>query len=565
MSPIDHSRFYRYDEFVGYLRGFANQYPRYATLETIGHSFEGRPIYVVVLTDIESGAAEDKPAFWIDGNIHATEVSASAVCLYMLEWLLTRAISDPDVAYCLASRTIYMCPRVNPDGAEWALADDPRFVRSSTRRYPFDEEPVRGLIEQDIDGNGRILQMRVRDDNGPWKEHPQDGRLLVRREPGDRGGRYYRVMTEGRLTNYDGSSLPIASSAQNLDLNRNFPAHWRQENEQEGAGPYPGSEPEARSLIEFICAHENICSGVSFHTFAGVLLRPSSQCPDDKMLPEDLWAYQKMGEKGAQLTGYPALSIHDDFAYYPGKTIGGSFDWLYEHRGAFFWVVEIWNANEAAGIGKHDWIHWFRDHPPEDDLKLLKWSDKELKGQAYHVWQPFDHPELGPVEIGGWDGFYAFRNPPPSRRLAEWARFPQWLLWQALLIPKLELREVEVKALSASVDKTAWRVRVTVQNSGWLPSYVTKMALRHNLLRGVLADLELPASATLLSPELRQQAGELEGWSNLHTAQSFWVGASASADRVRFEWIVEAPLATPIKVHVRHQRAGSLRTQIMLQ
>ena len=54
-----------------------------------------------------------------------------------------------------------MIPRLNPDGAELALADRPHFVRSSVRPYPrLDEQD--GLYEEDLDGDGRILMMRMR-------------------------------------------------------------------------------------------------------------------------------------------------------------------------------------------------------------------------------------------------------------------------------------------------------------------------------------------------------------------------------------------------------------------
>ncbi|MCX7669134.1 MAG: hypothetical protein N2439_03570, partial [Anaerolineae bacterium] len=85
----------------------------------------------------------------------------------------------------LDTRAFYICPRIRPDGAEWALAARPKFVRSVTRRYPYDEQPLAGLLAQDIDGDGRILQMRLPDPNGPWKKHPQEPRLLIRRDPTD--------------------------------------------------------------------------------------------------------------------------------------------------------------------------------------------------------------------------------------------------------------------------------------------------------------------------------------------------------------------------------------------
>ncbi len=75
--------------------------------------------------------------------------------------------------------------------------------------------------------------------------------------------------------------------------------------------------------------------------------------------------------------------------------IGGTFDWLYEHLGMYTWVVEIWSPMREAGIGKYPYIDWFRDHPPEDDLKLYEWSRDRLGGLAHVAWRPFDHPQLG--------------------------------------------------------------------------------------------------------------------------------------------------------------------------
>ncbi|WP_208821859.1 M14 family zinc carboxypeptidase [Tolypothrix sp. PCC 7910] len=51
-------------------------------------------------------------------NIHATELAPSIVYLYLLQTLVTAYGTQPDITRCLDSRTFYICPRVNPDGAE---------------------------------------------------------------------------------------------------------------------------------------------------------------------------------------------------------------------------------------------------------------------------------------------------------------------------------------------------------------------------------------------------------------------------------------------------------------
>jgi murein tripeptide amidase MpaA len=74
-------RFYRYADLTAILQGFAATHPHLFAVESIGKSHEGRDIWVVAATQAATGAAADKPAFWVDGNIHAAELTASTACL----------------------------------------------------------------------------------------------------------------------------------------------------------------------------------------------------------------------------------------------------------------------------------------------------------------------------------------------------------------------------------------------------------------------------------------------------------------------------------------------------
>jgi murein tripeptide amidase MpaA len=561
MPQVRFDTYYRYDELTRILHAFAEEYPQLVRIESVGKSYEGRDIWLLTLTNFATGPAEEKPALWVDGNIHASEVSPSAACLYLIHRLTREYGSHEKITRCLDTRAFYICPRVNPDGAEWALADKPKIIRSSTRPYPYDEDPIGGLVTEDIDGDGRMLMMRIPDPNGNWKKHPDEPRLMIRRDPDEVGGEYYRILPEGRFDEpFDPAILTIQPKKEGLDLNRNFPAHWRQEYEQDGAGPYPTSEPEVRAIVDFIAKHPNITGGVTFHTWSGVLLRPFSHQPDDAFPAEDLWTYQKIGAKGTEITGYPNISVYHDFKYHPKEYISGVFDdWMYDHMGVFAWTVEIWSPQRQAGITDYKFIDWFREHPVEDDLKLLKWSDEVLGGRGYVDWYPFEHPQLGRVELGGWDMLYAWRNPPPEFLEQEVALFPDWLVWHLLISPKLEIYEASVEPLGDAL----YKVRLVVQNTGWLPTYITKKALEKKLVRGVIAEIELPDGATLQLGKPREELGQLEGRAYKPSAVTFW-SADPTDDRAKVEWVVHAPQGGTVRLTARHERAGVVRVECPL-
>jgi len=559
--------FYKYDALTRLLFDYADAHPELVSVASIGKSFEGRDIWVATVTNSATGSHADKPAFWADGNIHAAELTASTTVLYYLHHLVTHYGQASElgrqVTTLLDTRTLYLCPRLNPDGAELALADRPRHIRSSTRRYPFEEEPVEGLTMEDVDGDGRLLTMRIPDPHGAYKKAAQDPRLMVAREPGEFGGEYYRLLPEGTLKNWDGLTVKVNKDIEGLDLNRNFPAFWRQEFEQLGAGPYPTSEPEVRAMVDFVMKHPNIGAAISYHTHSGVILRPMGTCSDDDMVPEDLWAYKRFSALGEKLTGYPAISIWHEFKYHPKETIGGTQDWLYEHLGALFWVVELWSPNKEAGIEGYKWIDWFREHPVEDDLKLLKWSDEQCGGQAHVDWKPFMHPQLGAVEIGGWDKMNYWRNPPPALREREAARFPAWMNQIALSLPKLELLRTEVRALGPET----WRIRMAVANSGWLPAYISQRALQRKVVRGVLFEIHLPpgdATIALVSGKERVEGPQLEGHAPKNSQIAFLPSREVTADRAVVEWVVRAPKGTRLALSARAERAGAVRTEVSL-
>jgi murein tripeptide amidase MpaA len=558
VTPVAYDHFYAYDELSELLRTWASETPKLCSVESIGTSYEGRDIWLVTVTNSETGGHADKPAFLVEANIHSMEWTGCSAALHLVHKLLSEHGSDELVTRALDTRTFYVVPRLNPDGAERGL-EEQRFIRSSVRPYPR-EEREDGLHVQDADGDGRVLDMRIEDPNGAWRQHPEEPMLLVRRDPVDDGdGPFYRLMPEGRIQNYDGATIKVPPPLEGLDLNRNFPAEWAPEHEQRGAGPYPTSEPEIRAYVQAVTERPNITGHVAYHTFSGVHLRPYSGRPDDDFPTQDLRAYKIIGEHGTELTGYPTASVFHDFKYDPKQTIkGGADDWLYEHLGVFSWTTEFWSPMRDAGLKDYHYIEWIREHPIEDDVTMMRWA-REHYPDAYVDWYEYDHPELGKVELGGWDMVNYWFNVPFDRLESEVAPHSDWAIFQALASPLLEVRSLDVERLG----ETSFLVRLVLQNSGFLPTSVSDKAVERKAVRGIEVELDLPDGARLIVGDAKTEVGQLKGRVDKRST-TWWANDEATSDLAKLEWVIEAPTGAEVGLTAGNLRAGTIRRRIEL-
>ena len=563
MDSISYDRYPRFDELTQWLEGFAAEHPDLVRFESIGTSYEGRDIWLLTLTNHTVGIANEKPAIWIDGNIHASEVTASMAIVHLIDHLTSSFGSDPDVTRALDTRSFYLAPRINPVGAELAVAELPSFVRGSVHPWPFTEQ-LAGLVDEDLDKDGRVLQMRVEDPNGTWKPYANDPRLLVARRPDEDGeGPYYRLLGEGVIHDYDGIRVPTAAFRAGIDPNRQFPYKW--ERRVEGpwdAGEYPGSEPEVAALLRAVTERKNICAYFAYHTFSGVHIRAYSDQPDESFAADDLWTYDVLGEIATELTGYPSISGYHDFRYHPKSVIKGvGTDWAFDHLGVYSWTTEFWNALSAAGLDDAHPLEWYRTHSLDEELQLLAWVDENVPG-GYVDWYEFEHPQLGRVELGGWHSELVFRNPPPHLLEAEIEPHSKLAVRIALSSPLLRHRDTLVERL----DDGTWRVRVVVENAGWMKTSVTQRAVDSSYVRPMVARISLPTDASLVTGSSRLDLGQLGGRALAQNAvRSFSTGSDGTDDRTVAEWIVRAPEGTQLGVEVAHDRAGTVRTTVSLE
>jgi hypothetical protein len=408
---------------------------------------------------------------------------------------------------------------------------------------------------EDVDGDGRILSMRIADPNGAWMPHADDARVMVPvpATGAPQGVATYRLVEEGIVAGYDGFTIPTPPAVESLDLNRNFPAGWG--TNVPGAGDHPLSEPEIDALVRAITARPNICGYNAFHTSGGVLLRPSSTQPDSAIEPMDIWVWNQLAEHGTALTGYPAHSVFADFTWDPRETMSGAADdWVYEHLGVFGWTTEFWDVVHAATGTKSSTHIWYTGPTADEALAVLRWCDQN-DPEAHVDWYPFAHPQLGAVELGGWNQISSWVNPPAHLLREEVAPHAEFAIHQALCSPRVEI----VHAICTRLGVDSWRVEAGIANTGWLATDVSAVARKRRLVRPGFVELTGDGVGVVGGPA-RQTFGHLDG----RAALRFRNWHDGTPDRALMSWVVSGAEGDTVTITATSDRAGSATVEVRL-
>ncbi len=552
-------RYYPYDLLTELLRGWVGAYPGLATLGSIGRSGEGREIWVVTLTNGATGPDHEKPAYYIDANIHAAEVTTSSVALATIHHLLTRYADDAEVRRLLDETAVYIIPRIAVDGSELFLTSTAN-MRSSPTIYPAGAD-YDGLELQDLDGDGLIGAMRVKDPAGPWKISERDSRIMLRRGANEFGGDYYFVHPEGLIRNWDGGKITVAPSTMGLDFNRNFPKDWKPEWAQVGAGPHPLSSPETQAVAAFLLGHRNIHGAQLHHTAAGLILRASALYGDDQIPPLDLRALKVIGAMGEASTGYRCDSPFHTNPYQPNKpSYGVSVDWLYDDLGIIAFMTELWGLAHHAGIASTNYLQLEEQRTEEDDLKILRMLDERAAGRGFTPWQPFEHPQLGPVEIGGWEIKFGLLNPPGPLLPDVIAGAVPFAVAAMGTAPQLRVIGSGAERLEAGV----YRVWADFGNDGFLPTSGSEMYKTPGKGQPIKATIALPEGARILpaTGKAEQELGHLAGRVSQHTSFAFSY-RYPNLSRGHVEWLVAAAAGAVFAIAIRTEKAGTRRVTVV--
>jgi hypothetical protein len=260
------------DEMMAVLDDMRAKFPQLITARTVAsdtiETWEGRKIYFVKISK-NPESDEDEPQVLYTSLHHAREPNGASQMLFFMWHLLENYAADAEVRYILDNSELYFIPCVNPDGYVYNETTDPQ------------------------------------------------------------GGGFWR---KNRRDNGDG--------AFGVDLNRNYGYFWGNDdngsspNPQSGTyrGPAAFSEPETRTLRDFVLAHDFVFAQ-NYHTYSNLLIYP--------------WAYNNaladpslaiFGKLFTRENHYKIGTAIETVGY---NVNGNSDDWMFAEGGASSFTPEV--------------------------------------------------------------------------------------------------------------------------------------------------------------------------------------------------------------------------------
>lgn len=131
-----------------WLNMISETYPDIVVLETIGETYEKRPLRVVHVSVPSEHPEDQKKTVVITGGVHAREWISISTVLYTIYEMLNHYDNNPDLIEELAKLNFLFIPTLNPDGYDYTWTTD-RLWRKNRQQISEDpNDPCKGI---DID------------------------------------------------------------------------------------------------------------------------------------------------------------------------------------------------------------------------------------------------------------------------------------------------------------------------------------------------------------------------------------------------------------------------------
>ena len=643
----DPAKYHSYQELTAALNSAVAAHKDIARIVSIGKSGQGRDLWAVEIANPAGTPVAERPALLVAANFEGDHVIGSELALSTIEYLLAGYAADPAIRQRIDTQAFYVIPRVNPDGAELMFAPVKTGRRTNATVFDADND---GRADEDaaedLNKDGYVTVMRVKDPKGPYMIDPADPRLMKRADPakGEQGG--YSIYWEG--TDKDNDGFIGEDGPGGVDLNRNFMHQYPYY--QPDAGRYMVSEAETRAVLDYVLKHRNIAGILTYGESDNLVVAPSrrgdlgaaisvglvefanasiagarrtgmvqdaaggiggrgmgmmimgeyegvgggrggAQAQTGRGGPArsaattinaaDIDYFTAVSEKYREMTGVrTALPVRTpagaffEYGYYqygvpsfstPGwgpqmrtatttTTTAEAFDGNAETRGGPF--VPQGRGGQAgggqrpggaapgagAGRGAMPAGGEAAPGPVYGDQRLLRWMDAE-KIDGFVAWQPYKHPTLGDVEIGGFKP-YDIVNPPAARIAELGTSHAKFALYLASLFPRVKIATTEVTSHGGGI----FRIKADVVNTGYLPT---------SLAHGVVSRAVRPTMIQLGVDPADIIAG--------NEKTSFTAALAGSGGTQSYQWIVKGKPGATVTLKVVSQKGGTDTATLKLQ
>ena len=269
----DFAKYHNYAELSAMLKNLADAHKTLVKLESIGKTIGKWDMWALQIAAPGGAPAAERPGLLIAANFEADHLIGSELAMFIADTLAKNYASNAEVKRCLDNFVVYILPRVNPDGAEFMWAPLKWARRTNTR--PVDDEND-GRIDEDgpvdLNKDGLVSVMRVKDPNGEYIIDPEEPRLMRKADAkkGERGE--YAIYREGIDQDQDGFIAEDGPGG--VNINRNFMHEYPYFKTE--AGRFMVSEIETRAVLEWILAHRNIAAILTFGESDNLIVPPNT-------------------------------------------------------------------------------------------------------------------------------------------------------------------------------------------------------------------------------------------------------------------------------------------------
>lgn len=253
-SKFSFDRYHTPDELMKALASFVGSFPKITKLHKIAVSPGGKTINFIEIGSEINKKKKNFPAVFVVANMEGTVPLSSEAAMHLIQSILKK----PEVR---KDKTWYVLPLGNPDAAVKYFSKP--LVMDARNNRPHNDDMDDRIDEdgvEDLNGDGKITQMRVKDPQGEWIPVPGDPRMMKKADWAKDEKGLYKLYTEGKDNDGDGEYNEDGRGGVNVGIN--FP-HFFQFFTKTG-GAWAGSENVSFNLIKFITEHREIAMTFTF-------------------------------------------------------------------------------------------------------------------------------------------------------------------------------------------------------------------------------------------------------------------------------------------------------------